>query len=828
MIKLFINDTDVTDDVRDGSLSITGQVQNKTDVSTFGLNPSASEPSENQEVLIYDTVKLVSASGTAVIVEDVLTSGLTILERNKFRVGEFFWLGIGISTKERGVIAAIVAGATGQVNITLVDAIANAHSADEDAGKLIFGGTIATLTKTNPKQLTDVDYGINCTDFTKIFDKKLINDSWEDVDARYIINDALNTTINFNRVLDDMDFDNDAAVQAEWIESGDGDNPTRDTTTVLQGTSSVNFPWTNSGGTATFEATPNAADFSALTGAASGTPTEGNITLWYKPSSASDLTTIAIRVGSDSSNYVTVSFTPAADTDIHFQSLPLDQGVVTGTPVWTAVDYIAVIVTETGSANVTIDDLRMTADSSFTMFNFKETATFDDARASFKKPTVFINSLAKTLNFFWYIDYERDIHFFNTEANDAPFSLTDTSNNFDQLRVAVDTSQLKNRQVVRGGTKTSDSLYTQVVEGNSAVREWIMKATFKNLTIFLDDNSSTDTMEGGTTTTAVVAVGHGLVTGDYMTNRTQNNEVRIITRIDDDNFTVEAVTGQASGDTFSKFATAKTVGIENLVDETTVDYVSNFNEKSIRATDSEATLDPGEFLLFSYNEIIPIRVQVSDPASISTMKALIGGDGIFDGAVITDKSLDSTTGARARAQAEIDQWANPIVNINFTTDFEGLRAGQLISINDTNKSINDTFMIQKVKTVFRNGFDYPQYQVTAASTIFGIIEYFQSLSTAIDDRLIDEDEVIDQIVSELIDMTLTEVNTFAPGESASETPTMTLVATSDTAVERDIVANPYLWQPDASDARWNLSQWGVYTLCFIELGKLLLIDSPLL
>jgi hypothetical protein len=117
-------------------------------------------------------------------------------------------------------------------------------------------------------------------------------------------------------------------------------------------------------------------------------------------------------------------------------------------------------------------------------------------------------------------------------------------------------------------------------------------------------------------------------------------------------------------------------------------------------------------------------------------------------------------------------------------------------------------MVQKVKTSFSDGFDFPEYQITAASSIFGIIEYFQSLSTALGERLVDEDEVIDQIVSELVDITLTEVNTFAPALTASETPTLTLTPTSDTATDRNMTTDQYVWQPDASDTRWNLAEWG--------------------
>lgn len=806
MIKLRINAVDYTAYLDEGSLGIIDQIQNKANTCNFTLMPGVyTAPSENQEVKVYDTVKLVSASGTAVVVYDDLASGFSILDKYKYRVGQYFWLGIGTANEERVIISAIEAGITGQVNITISVAMLNAHSANENCGRKIFAGTTTYVKKGNPRLLTQVEYQISCTDYTKIFDKKNVNDTWADVDARYVINDALDTTINYNRELDDMEYTDDAAVQAEWIETNDGTNPTKYTTSYIQGTNAVSFDWTNSGGTARFSGTPASADLSEFTGTASGSPTKGNVTFWYKRKSATGLTTLGVRLGSDSSNYSLRSFTPETDTDWHFISLPLNIATETGTPVWTAVDYLAFVIAETTSSGIIIDDVRLTADGSFTMYNFEETTVFDDIRASFKKPTVLIDSMADTTACYWYIDYDRDIHFFDRETNASPFDLTTTSDNFDKLSVDVDTSQLKNRQVVRGGTKTSDSFYTQVINGDAAVREWIMKNTFETLTIFLDDNTSTDLMEATTTTTTVVATAHGLADGDYIINRSRSNAVRKITYIDANSFTVEAVTAQASGDTFSKFATVQTVGVENLVDETTVNYVYNYNEKSIRAGSATATLPTTSFLLFKYQEVIPIRIQVQDSASITSMKTLLGGDGIFDGAVISDSSLDSTEAVRNRGQAEIDAYSNPIVKVSFTTDFEGLESGQLIRVTDSNRAIDDTFVIQKVKVDYQN--DYPRFSVQCASSLFGLIEYFQKLSNALSERNIDENEVIDTLANEDVEITITESNTFTATESADESVTIS-VSPSESATDRNITTNPYKYQPDASDARYNLSSYG--------------------
>jgi len=805
MLKIFVNDTDRSAYLEEGSLTITDQIQNKANTASFGLNPGVTAPSENQDVKIWDTVELVSASGVDIVVTDELRSGHSITDYGKYRAGEYFWLGIGDASEERVQILTVATGVAGQVNITLVSAIVNSHSAVQTCGKLIFGGTLTTVVKSNPHLLATVEYQCQATDYTKIFDKKNINDSWADYDARQIINDFCNTTVNYNRELDDMDYADNAAIQAEWLETGDGTNPTVDTADFIQGTSAGVLPWTNSGGTATFTASPTAADFSDLVGSASGAPTEGNVSFWYKRTVATGITSIAFRVGSASGAYTVVTFTPEADTDWHFKSLPLVAGTETGTPDWTAVDYLAIIVAETGNGSIMVDDIRITAEGSFTLYSVEDTVAFDDARASFKKPTTFIDRLADTLSFYWYIDYEKDIHFFDRETNTAPFSITDTSDNFFNLKVDIDTSQIKNRQVVRGGTNTSSSTYTQVVEGNAAVREWILKNGFKNLTIKLDDNSSTDTTEAGTNTTTINATTHGLSTGDYIVNRTRSNAVRKVTVVDPNQFTVEAVASQTNGDTFSKFATTQTVGVENLVDETTVNYVSNFTEKSIRSSSPTATLDAGDFLLFSYNEVVPIRVQVQDSASIASLKTLIGGDGIFDGTVITDESLDSTQAARDRGQTEIDAYANAIVRIDLRTDYEGLASGQILSITDTNKAIADDYIIQRVRARY-NG-DFPTFDITCASTLFGLIEYFQILSREIRERMIDDEEIIDQIVSEPDTITITDVNTYVPTEEASESATIA-VTPSESATERDTTTDPFEWGATASDNRWSLNQWG--------------------
>ncbi len=71
----------------------------------------------------------------------------------------------------------------------------------------------------------------------------------------------------------------------------------------------------------------------------------------------------------------------------------------------------------------------------------------------------------------WYIDYSKDIHYFPLTTAVAPFNITSASNAFTDLQISKDTSQLKNRVYVRGGTKLSDPT-TYSVKGDGAARQF--------------------------------------------------------------------------------------------------------------------------------------------------------------------------------------------------------------------------------------------------------------------------------------------------------------------------------------------------------------------
>jgi len=962
MIKLYLADVDISSYVSTRSLKIVEQVQNKANTCGFDIIVGGDQPIDNQEIKIFDAFEIISYSGTALVVKKKTLSDIDIITHYKLRANQEIWLGIGLSTEEKVTISSLVESGN-NINITLESAAVSAHSAGEYAGEKIFGGVVQNVGISTNVLSENVAYSVQCIDFTKEFDRKEVNDSWENKNARQIIVGFVTEDLNnMNMIIDTMDYANDGAIQSAWGIINDAALPIINTNDIINGngTSSGVFSWVYASGAADYRLTLSSTDYSSYVGVSSGQPTKGKMGLWIKFPSTNIITSIRLYCSSDAAItnmkgwYLTPIF---PDGNWHFCEIDMSKTAdfTAGTVDWTAIIRIALAIDQTASGIITIDNWRIYEDDFFTFFNLEAGATLDSFAAPFQRPTATIDALAKLNSYFWYIDYDRDIHFKSMDSDSAPWQLSDgsqllfdmsesgwtlsnndkwyitanksqktvtsatpttitgtynlstredgttsptsdrimihvyientvptsidlifstnsgvdyfsyswttnlklgynklliaksaftstglpdwgvirkvdfqfthsnndpdvtidsiwmleASNKFyngDNISVNIDTSQLKNAQTVAGGTEDSASTYSQVVQGDNAVREWILKNKFKNLVIKLDNNTSIDTCEGGTTTTNITATAHALITGDYIVNRTRSNAVRQITKVNDDNFTVEAVTSQTNGDTFSKFASTQTVGVENLVDETTVNYVSNFSEKSIRATDATTTLTTSDFLLFTYTEKIDIVTQYKDNTSITRMRLLLGhGDGQFDGAKIDDNSLDSRTAARDRARAEVDQYKNPVVTINFDTDFDGLKAGQLMTIKDSNKVMFEELLIQKVAKQYNQ--DYMKCKVTCATTLFGIIEYFQKLSTTISGAFVVDNAVIELVESEFPIITISESHTTGATEQVTSTETQTTTSSDETEKDK---TNKY--QPEsASDIIDGLDVAGGWT-----------------
>lgn len=803
MLFYYINGSDRSSDVTESTLTISNQIQQRSDTAAFEVFRN-SKPVANQDVKIYDG-DLVSNIVGAVIT----LTGKFATQVNKFYAGQVVWLNIGTSYLEK---ATVLSYNEATLTLTLTATPVHPPSAGSQMGQLIFGGIVSRVKDKNLHSLSNLLYDVTCVDYTKIFDKKIVSDTWSDVDARYIINDFCNTTVNYNQTLDNLSYADNTSIQAAWTKSLDGSNPTVDLSSFIEGTSSAIFSWVYGSGTAKWEASLSSRNISDLLGVTSGTPAKGRLMLWGYASDLNKITSLKIRIGSSNVNYVEVTLQPTIVGDWGYMSASLAGITPTGTPNWTSWTYTAIIIAETASSSIKLNGLRVNDDSSFTLYNVTTTPIIQDYRSPQLKPTALVNQLAQAYSYVWYIDYERDIHFVTDESYPSPLSITDTSNNFYDLKTDIDASNIGNSIIINGGEMLSLSTYAQVFEGDGVFRVWLLKSKFANLVVKTDNGSSTKTTEATTNTTSVKITAHGFLVGDHIVNRTRSNTIRqILTVPDADHFTVEAIAGQTSGDSISYFAATKTIGVEGLVDETTVDYVYNSNEKSVRATSQTNTLTAGTFIRFSYNERLQIQTKYTNTASANALKSIGLGDGIFDLAPYNDKNITDLNTAILIAQAKTAQFSNPVINGSFTTDQRGLRAGQLITINQsTGRAINTTYVVQKIQTKQKGGEyqDYLEYSVTFGTTLFGWIEFMQKLLKNTNNVDILIDEVVETFVSSDEVTAAIDTNTVAKG-GIKKTTIAEIPTTHDdnTAIK---FTPPWHWEASVGQpvtTRWNLFSW---------------------
>lgn len=163
---------------------------------------------------------------------------------------------------------------------------------------------------------------------------------------------------------------------------------------------------------------------------------------------------------------------------------------------------------------------------------------------------------------------------------------------------------------------------------------------------------------------------------------------------------------------------AQTVGTEYLDDDGSFDCMWNFNEKYLRFTSGNTPAN-GHAITIAATYLVPIVVRVPAPASIASF-------GIYEFA-ITDKSIVSQQEAIDRALAELQVYQNQIYDGKFRTYESGLRSGQVININSTQRGKNIDVLIQNVSVRMRDplgvSFEYEVAFATLKS--IGIIEYLQ-------------------------------------------------------------------------------------------------------
>ncbi len=672
MILVYSNNSDITADVAKNSVKINEQLNNRR--NTLSFKTIAEKVSEWQTVEVFEWFELVSSvSGSSVLFVDN-----TFEFEKKFRVWDEILLDIKWSNKNI-------------VNITWIDHTAKTITVNKNVtlpirakcGRKIFWWVVIRNPDKEIWMTGTFEYRVTVNDWSSAFDRKVVVETFEDIYLREILGKTIYefTANDTETVIDNF--------ETPWTKSWVARVMIADSNDRIQGTNSMKA-WTTWSGTAKWTKT-----------VALNLSNEERYKLWWKIKDGSKVDLMTVRVWTNSSNYYEkVSIWNWIDNEDcwNYESFDFNRC----TEVWTVdlsnITWVEIEIISNASipsGDIHFDQIIGTS-WGFTLQNtIRWDVKFEDVRLQYKKPTVMVENLAKLQGMFWYIDYDRDLHFFKSNSKTAPFSITDTSLNYSDLSISVDISEVKNRQTIRWGIAPDEALYTQEKVCDWVEESWRLDYPPKTLKVYVDSWS-------------------GFV--------------------------------------------EKTVWVENLVDETTVNYVFNFTEKTVRRW-NDTIIANGDKIKLEYYPFKAIRVRFSDPTSIAAMKALTGWDWIFDGAVISDNNIKTWEEARLRAKAETDAYSNPIVTITFKTQIDGLVAGQLLSVQDSSRWIDDQYLIQKVSRISREN-ELWTYSVTASSTMFWIIEFFQLLLKKADRMDVDVSEIVDIVLNVDEVLTISVANIF--------------------------------------------------------------------
>lgn len=124
---------------------------------------------------------------------------------------------------------------------------------------------------------------------------------------------------------------------------------------------------------------------------------------------------------------------------------------------------------ESTTVAAVIEDIIDTYTTGFTYANVQGTQTVNSAAFNRIPVSDCLERLAELTGYSWYVDFEKDIHFFPKNSDPAPFMLsTDGGNHvWDSLEVTEDLSQLRNSIYVIGGEAEGNArTETYVADGD--------------------------------------------------------------------------------------------------------------------------------------------------------------------------------------------------------------------------------------------------------------------------------------------------------------------------------------------------------------------------
>jgi hypothetical protein len=313
--------------------------------------------------------------------------------------------------------------------------------------------------------------------------------------------------------------------------------------------------------------------------------------------------------------------------------------------------------------------------SGFTYTNVTDGPTITRIFFDYISVSEAIQQIAEACGYYWYVDYDKDLHFFQKTDKPASFQLDDDQEYYRDLEIETDISQLRNRVYVKS-SKYEIQDFTEMFIADGIAETWECM---------------------------------------YQANPLPHP--------------VAKLNGEG-----------KTVGWDGIDNPDEYDFMLNATTK-VLSLGTYTKVNKGDEIVITYGADVPIMIRWDDPDSIDAVKAIEGGDGIFEHCIV-DNNIDSKEWAISVAKADLLENSNPVIKGTFITNQASVRSGQIITIDSVKRGITQDFLIQKVELIRVDTFQLPAAEIPYKPAIAATIGYKPAESAEIPYKPVEGGEVV--------------------------------------------------------------------------------------
>ena len=170
-------------------------------------------------------------------------------------------------------------------------------------------------------------------------------------------------------------------------------------------------------------------------------------------------------------------------------------------------------------------------------------------------------------------------------------------------------------------------------------------------------------------------------------------------------------------------------------------YYFTYNSNAITQDQAVTLLADTDKLEITYKGLYPLLVVSDNAEEINARKTLEGGSGIYEN-IEQEPNINTKETAFEFVQGKLAKYGIISKTVTFNIYETGLKAGQLLSIQNTKHNLNDSFLIESVTARDDNGLTLYTVKCLDGSSLGGWEQFFKNLIQGQKKLVIRENEVL--------------------------------------------------------------------------------------